>query len=167
MSKTNKAQAFAQAVKDATQVLRFEHWLRFNYLKEKDGKLVYGIPEESLARVREQYPNLQGLADIFNNEETDQERSTTTVCAFMAARLDGQAHPEGVISQVFDSPGFKIEMYLFSLWNQSHEGLLEQKELDFAEWERLYAEWRASEQVKAYEAKLVLSPGQKGTARTQ
>lgn len=167
MSKTNKAQAFAQAVKDATQVLRFEHWLRFYFLKEKDGKLVYEIPEAMVDDVRLKFPNLQGLVDILNNEETDQERSTTTVCTFMAARLDGQAHPEGVISQVFDSPGFKIEMYLFSLWNQSHEGLLEQEERDFTEWERLYAEWRASEQVKAYEAKLVLSPGQKGTARTQ
>ncbi len=167
MRAKSKAQDFAQAVKDATQVLRFEHWLRFYYLKDKDGKLVYEIPEEMQTRVREQHPNLQGLVDVLHNEETDQERSTTTVCAFVAARLDGQAHPEGVMAAVFDSPAFKIEMYLFSLWNQSHEGLLDQEERDFSEWERLFAEWRQSEQVKAYEAKLVLSPGQKGSGATQ
>lgn len=167
MSKTKKAPDFNQAVKDATLVLRFEHWLRFYHLKDKDGKLVYEVPEAVVDDVREKHPNLLSLLDILNNEETDQERSTTTVCAFMAARLDGQAHPEGVMGKVFDSPTFKIEMYLFSLWNQSHEGLLDQEERGFDEWERLYAEWRESEKVKAYEAKLVLSPGQKGSPKTQ
>ncbi len=167
MSKTKKAPDFSQAVKDATLVLRFEHWLRFYYLKDKGGKLVYEIPADVLASLAEEHPHLHGLADVFNNEETDQERSTTTVCTFMAARLDGQAHPEGVMNAVFDSAAFKIEMYLFSLWNQSHEGLLDQETRSFGEWEGLFAEWRESEQVKAYEAKLVLSPGQKGSGKTQ
>ncbi|EPR44745.1 hypothetical protein dsx2_1373 [Desulfovibrio sp. X2] len=168
MSKSKKPAApLKQAVVDAAQVMRFDHWMRFYFLKEKDGKLVYEVPAEAVAEVQANHSHLEGLLDMVNERETDQERSTTAVCSFIAARLDGMVYKEGTISEVFDSPAFKIEMYLFSLWNQSHEAMLDENPVDFTEWERLYAEWRESSQVKEYEAKLVSSPAQRRSDSTQ
>ena len=157
----------AKAALDTSEVLRFEHWLRFYYLKERGGALVYDVPQAVVEKVRADAPHLAGLMEMVNGAETDQQRATENVCAFMASRMDGQKYQEGVLAKVFDSPSFKIEMYLFGLWNQSHEGLLDQEERDFAQWEKLYAEWRQDEKVKAYVAKLVSSQGQAGSTATQ
>lgn len=145
------------AVKDAIEIFQFDQWLRFYFVKEKDGGLEIEIPDEVLADIREKHPVLHPFADLVNNAATDYQRSQENVCSFVAARLDGQKYEAAIMPRVFDDATFKVEMYMFNVWMKMHEAMLDEEYADFGEWLEMYAGWSGMDEVQEYRAKLLKS----------
>ncbi|WP_029897428.1 hypothetical protein [Desulfohalovibrio reitneri] len=156
-----------QATEDVLEIMRFEHWVRFYYVKERDEKLFIEVPDEKVEDIRSRRQEFAELVDMVNNEEIDQQKSQENLCSFIASRLDGRKYKEGMVEQVMNSNTFKLESYLFGLWNQTHEALLDDEPVDFDEWERMYKEWRKSEEVANYVSKLVMTKGAPSSTATQ
>jgi hypothetical protein len=154
-----------QAVQQILEVVMFENWLRFYFLSEaEEGRLALAVPEQGLARIRELHPQLAPLAENLNGREINFELSRQTVCAFVAARLDGKAVP---VNTVLDSAGFQLEMHLFNTWVQGHEEQLDKTFLDFSAWKRLFAQWRDSDKIREWAAGLGGSGPAEADATTQ
>ncbi len=141
---------FMRAVKDLTEVMRFESWLRFYFVNPQGECVRLEVPEKACEQIKVRYPSLCGLVDRLNDQEITYESSTRAVCEFVAETIDGQKHQAGSMERVFDSPEFKTEMELFHTWLDSHESQLEQGFLDFEAWTRLFEEWKNSDQVKEF-----------------
>ena len=60
--------------------------------------------------------------------------------------------------RVFDSRDFKVEMHLFNLWLSGHEKVFDRERLAFAKWREIFAQWKATDQVRDYLAKAA-APG--------
>lgn len=152
------------APNEVLDIMQFEHWLRFYFVEEVDGKLELRVPDKEMERIKDELPVMHSLVELLNNREITQQLCTETVCSFIAARLDGQKYPEGTITRVFDGKKFKLEMYLFSLWNRTHEAKLDEEYLFYPSWQKMFAEWKETDEVKQYIAKLTISaPGPKTT----
>ncbi len=139
------------------QVFRFEQWLRFYFVEERDDKLFLNVPEERMAEIKAAYPHLVELANIANGGEIDYQKSCDMVCAFVGAHIDGPKHSTALVTNILDSKGYQVEMYLFGLWIKGHEDFLDEEFRPFSEWEELYSGWRATEQVADYARKLMES----------
>jgi len=145
------------AVKDALEIFQFDQWLRFYFVKEKNGELWIEIPGDILAGLKEKNPSLHSFADLVNNAVTDYQRSQENVCSFVAARLDGQKYEATVLPQVFDNATFKVEMYMFNVWLKMHEAHLDEEYMDFDGWMEMFDGWNSMDEVREYRAKLVKS----------
>jgi hypothetical protein len=153
-----------KAPEDVLDIVQFEHWLRFYFVKEVDEGLELRVPEEEAERIEKELPKMFGLLELLNNRKIDQQICTETVCSFIAARLDGEKYPEGTVERVFDGKKFKLEMYLFNLWNRTHEAKLDQEYLFYTQWRQMFDQWKQTDEVKQYIAKLTIStPGTKTT----
>ena len=147
--------AFRQAVQQILEVVMFENWLRFYFISEPEGGgLALAVPEQGLARIREKYPRFMPLVEELNGREISFELSRRAVCTFVATQCDGKDMPMHMADLVLDSAGFQLEMQLFNNWVQGHEEQLDKHFLDFATWQRLFAEWRDSDKVKQWAASL-------------
>lgn len=143
------------AIKDIAQIVQFENWLRFYFIREEDdGRLLLEVPEEAQEKIKADYPDLAGLVEIVNHTAVTYESSTQAVCQFVASSLDGRKYVPGIANKVFDDRRFKSEMNYFGLWVQSHEEQLDQGFADFATWSELFEEWKTSDKVKEYIDKL-------------
>ena len=152
------------AVKDAIEIFQFDQWLRFYFVEEKgEDNLWITIPDDVMAQVKEDYPALHRLADLVNGAKTDYTRAQENVCAYVAARLDGQKYEATVLPQVFDNATFKIEMYIFNVWLKMHEKHLDEKYMTFNEWMEMWEGWNSMDEVKEYRAKLVQGGTDPGT----
>lgn len=146
----------------------FENWLRFYFITEpEEGKLVVAVPEQAIARIREQHPSLMPLAEELNGREISFELSRRAVCTFVVTQLDGQAMPRNMADLVFDSSSFQLEMQLFNSWVQGHENQLDTHFLDFASWRRMFAEWRNSDKVREWAASLMNAAATEPNTTTQ
>ncbi|MGL1862766.1 MAG: hypothetical protein OCC46_09630 [Pseudodesulfovibrio sp.] len=143
------------AVKDAIEIFQFDQWLRFYFVTKKDDKLWVEIPDDALAKIKENHIEMFRFADMVNNAETDYQIAQDNVCSHVAARLDGQKYESLVLPQVFDNATFKIEMYIFNVWLKMHEPHLDEEYMDFAGWLEMYEGWNSMDEVKEYRAKLV------------
>lgn len=150
---------FGKAVDEVLEVVMFEHWVRFYFLREDAGKLFVSIPEEMMDAVKRDNPGFAPLAETLNGEEIDPEKSKEIVCTFVAARLDGQRFDPGLVESCFDSKLFKIGQYVFTVWAQSHEQYLDAGVKPFSEWQEMYENWRAMDEVQEYVAKLHAGAG--------
>lgn len=155
MSQAAQSQAFAQAVTHILEAVMFENWLRFYFITEKPGsgneeKLFIAIPEQGLTRMQELYPHLMPLAESLNGKEIDFETSRSAVCTYVVTEVDGKRVPRNMSDMVFDSATFQTELQLFNTWVQAHEEQLDKGFLEFGAWRTLFAEWRASDQVKEW-----------------
>ena len=147
--------ALQQAVRQILEVIMFENWLRFYFISEAEGDgLALAVPEQGVARIREQYPRFMPLLEDLNGKGISFELSRRVVCAFVATQLDGKTLPVNMADSVLDSAGFQLEMQLFNNWVQGHEEQLDATFLTFSEWMRLFAEWRDSDKVKEWAASL-------------
>ena len=152
------------AVKDALEIFQFDLWLRFYFVVEKgEDDLWIAIPDDVMAQIRKDYPALHRMADLVNDAKIDYKRAHENVCAYVGARLDGQKYEPTVLPQVFDSPTFKIEMYVFNVWLKMHTPHLEEDYLPFNDWMEMWEGWNSMDQVKEYRAKLVQSGTDPGT----
>jgi len=150
------------AVKDTIEIFQFEQWLRFYFVKKKDDELWIEIPDDVMDDLKENHSALHHFADTVNNAVTDYKRSQDNLCAYVAARLDGQKYETTVLPQVFDDPAFKIEMYIFNVWMKMHERYLDEEYMDFNGWMEMYEGWNSLDEVKEYRQKLVNSGGDPG-----
>ncbi len=149
---------------EVLDIVQFEHWLRFYFVEEIDEALELRVPDVEMERIRKELPMMHGLVELLNNREITQQICTETVCSFIAARLDGEKYPEGTVTRVFDGKKFKLEMYLFNLWSRTHEARLDEEYLFFSAWREMFDQWKETEEVKQYIAKLTISaPGPKTT----
>jgi len=147
--------AFQQAVRQVLEVIMFENWLRFYFISEPEGGgLALAVPEQGVARIREQYPQFMPLVEELNGKEITFELSRQAICAFVATQFDGKTMPMNTADSVLDSYGFQLEMQLFNNWVQGHEEQLDANFLTFSTWRQLFAEWRNSDKVKEWAASL-------------
>ena len=137
-----------KAVADVAEVMQFENWLRFYFVKDEDGTLYLRVPEQAQERITEKYPHLAPLMEEVKDTAVTYESSMNSVCEFVARNLDGEKFPMGTVSQIFGTPEFQTEMQLFNLWAQAHEDQLDQAFLDFAMWSELFQKWKSSEEVR-------------------
>ncbi len=150
-----------KAIADVAEVLQFEQWLRFYFLKEEGDQLRLEAPQEMVERVERKSPHLKGLLDQMNNQVVDYQKSQETICKFVGENIEGVKHSHYLVPKVFDAKGFKLEMYLFNLWLKAFEERFDMEpDKGFDEWMELYAEWRKSDEVKRYVQELaaVTSP---------
>ena len=145
------------AVKDTLEIFQFDQWLRFYFVVQKGDELWIEIPDDVMARIKQERPDMHRFADMINNAVTDYKRSQDNVCSFVAARLDGQKYESTVLPQVFDNATFKVEMYVFNLWLKMHEPHLDETVMTFEEWLEMYAEWNQLDEVSEYRRKLLNS----------
>jgi len=140
-----------QAVADVAEVMQFENWLRFYFVKEEEGDAVrIEIPEEVMADLNDKYPHLHDLAAIYHGELVDYKKSCTTTCAHVAMTYDGSKYPPGVVTSIWDSKDLKLEMYLFGLWMQGHENQLEEEFVEFSVWKEGFDQWKGTDEVQDY-----------------
>jgi len=149
-----------KAVADISEIFRFEQWLRFYFVEERGDKLYLSIPAERLEEIKTAHPTLAELAAMADGAEVDYQKSCDMVCSYVGSRLDGAKYSSALVTQILDSKGFQVEMYLFGLWIKGHEDHLDEAFRNFAEWEELYTGWKATEQVSDYTRKLMESPSQ-------
>ena len=151
-----------KAVADVAEVMKFENWLRFYFVKEEEGEaLRIEIPEERLEYLKKNQEHLHPLADKYNGELIDYEKSCSETCAHIAYLYDGTKYPTGTVGSVWDSKELKIEMYVFGLWMQGHEAVLDEEFMEFTEWVEGYESWKGTDEVTDYLARLT-DVGQKG-----
>ena len=139
-----------QAVTDVAEVMKFESWLRFYFVRDEDGVLYLRVSAQARERIAKEYPHLAPLVEEINDKSVTYEQSVNTVCQFVALNLDGARYPLGTVNSVFGSPEFETEMRLFHLWSQAHEEQLDQAFLDFRTWCELFEQWKNSDAVKEH-----------------
>ena len=158
---------FKEALEDVSEALKFENWLRFYFIEEKEDGLYINIPEERLKEIQKKYGTLFELADKLNNDTIDQAKSTSEVCSFVWRTYDSAKYDLGLVTSVFNSKEMQLEMHLFYLWVQGHEGQLDGEFMDFDRWQELFEAWKADEKVKEYALSLSkASPPDPGEDRT-
>lgn len=147
-----------KALAEISQVFRFEQWLRFYFVEEREeDKLFVNIPEEHIEEIKTAHPHLVELARIAHGGEIDYQKSCDMVCAYVGAHIDGPKHSTPLVTSIMDSKDFQVEMYLFGLWIKGHEDYLDEDYRPFAEWEEMYAGWKDTEEVREYTRKLMES----------
>ncbi|MBU1003875.1 MAG: hypothetical protein KKE73_15295 [Proteobacteria bacterium] len=146
---------FNNAVADVAEVMKFENWLRFYFVKEAVEEAVrIEIQEEQLEAIRKEHENMFALADRYNGALIDYNKSCAETCAHIAALYDGPKYPTGTIGHVWDSKDLKLEMYLFGLWMQGHEAVLDEEFMTFNEWLEGFNSWKTTDEVQDYLARL-------------
>lgn len=144
--------SFQKAVDQLIDVIMFENWLRFYFIREnaetdpeQDGEepeLYLELPEKAMNKIRELYPELYPLAERLNDKKIDFETSRQGVMTFIMENVDGKMMPRGEVQSVFSSRIFQQELELFHAWTQLHEEQLDQTFFDFGAWRTLFHEWR-------------------------
>ncbi|WP_461209711.1 hypothetical protein [Desulfocurvus sp. DL9XJH121] len=157
-----------KAVADVAEVMKFENWLRFYFVVEEEGAqeneaLRIQIPEEQLAYLKKTQEHLYPLAEKYDGELIDYHKSCNDTCAHVAHLYDGTKYPSGMVAEVWDSKDLKVEMYLFGLWMQGHESVLDEEFMEFVQWIEGYESWKGTDEVKDYLSRLT-DVGQKGCA---
>ncbi len=157
------------AAKDIAEIFSFEHWVRFYFAVENDDQIYIEIPEDIIASIATKHPSLAQLATDMNNKPTDYQSSQQNVCAFVFQALEGKTYRYDTITDAFDNEDFKIDMYVFSLWIKGHENYLDEKQLDFDDWQFHFEQWKKMEEVQNYIVKLKGSKqaGQMASCQTQ
>jgi hypothetical protein len=145
------------AVGRVAEVIMFENWLRFYFIAEEDEKLFIRLPEKSMEQIQQRYRSYSDLAAMLNNEEIDHQHSLKAVCMFISGDFDGRPLPDYVVAGVFDSPKFQLELQLFSNWVQNHEEKLDERFMEFSEWQKAFALWKDTDEVKDYAKRLAES----------
>ncbi|WP_243359786.1 hypothetical protein [Fundidesulfovibrio terrae] len=145
-------------VRDIIRVFMFEHWARFYYTVEKDGKPFLEMPADVLDDCRAKYPDLTPLLEEASGKELSIEACMQNVGAFVCRLLDGDKYPPGVVTKAMDSKPFRIELHLFGLWLQGHETYLDERQLSFDDWLEMFTNWKLMDKVQEFIAKLEQSP---------
>jgi len=151
-------EGFKEALGDVAEALKFENWLRFYFIEEKEDGLYVKIPKERLKDIENKYGPLFELAEKLNNEVIDQAKSTSEVCTFVWRTYDSTKYSVGLVPSVFNSKEMQVEMHLFYLWVQGHEEQLGQEFMDFDRWLELFEAWKADEKVKNYVSSITDAP---------
>lgn len=138
---------FQDAVRQILDVVIFENWIRFYFITEDDksedenGNLRIEIPEKSMEKIKELYPDFFLLAEGMNHHNVDFNTSMRAVLTYVLDNLDNKKMPRDMAQTVFSSATFQIRLQLFNVWVQSHEEQLDSHFLDFNTWRKLFEKW--------------------------
>lgn len=153
---------YKEAVVDVSEVMKFENWLRFYFIKEEEGDaLRIEIPEENMEKIKADYAHLADLAEQYNGDLIDYKKSCDLTCAHVSLKYEGSKYPGQTVADTFDSKELKIEMYLFGMWMQGSEDQLDEEFMEFTEWIEGYESWKSMPEVQDYLARLT-DVGQNG-----
>lgn len=146
---------FKKGVSRILEVVMFENWLRFYFIVENENAigsedassnaetpLRIEIPEKSMEKIKELYPDLWPIANNMNNKSVDFESSRSAVLTHVLDNVDGKQLARGMAQTVFSSSTFQTDVQLFHAWVQIHEDQLDHGFLDFGSWRRLFQEWK-------------------------
>lgn len=148
-------EAFQKAVSEVLKVVIFENWLRFYFISEEDGgALKIELPEKSIQKISELYPDFAPLAQTLNGKPIDLETSRAAVLTYVLNNLDGKKLKKGDAQSILSSSTFQNGLLLFNTWVQAHENQLDQHFLDFGTWLKLFEEWRSGPGGKELQEKL-------------
>ena len=136
---------FKQALKDVTDICKFEHWIRFYYLQKKEDQLYVDIPDEAMEFLQQEYSHLSGLAEKMNHIVITPEISQQILGEFIGSSLDGRVHDSQMVHSILSSKSFETEITLFHMWVDAHEDQLDDEVIDFQEWMKLFEAWKRTE----------------------
>lgn len=136
---------FKKALKDVTDLCKFELWLRFYYIQETDDGLKLEIPEEVMEQLNHEFPILAGLAEKLKQETITPENSQKILINYIGEKLDGIKYDAEFIPSVLNSKSFEAEINAFHMWVNAHEDQLEQEIMDFREWMQFFEAWKRTE----------------------
>ena len=136
------ADQFKQALKDVTDICKFEFWLRFYYMTKVGDEHKIAISESDVATMKQDLPLLGGLAAEMNNEVMTPEKSQQKIMDFIQNRLDGERYDMTRILSVLNSKSYQVEMNAFHMWVEAHEDQLEDNPMNFTEWMQLFEAWK-------------------------
>lgn len=138
---------FSEAVELALGAVIFENWLRFHFIREKDGFAIISVPENGMALISELHPRYLPLAKILDGQPVVFERSREAVCRFamqLLDSLDAEKKASGgsdLALAVFESRQFRLRLQNFSEWFGAAHKLLERGFTDFNRWLELFSAW--------------------------
>lgn len=159
---------FREGVDEVLKAVMFENWLRFYFLSEEkdvagEPILRMELPEKSLAKIKELYPDLYSLAEKLNHKIVDFETSRSAVLAWVLDNLEGKKLLGGMTRIVIESLAFQVRLQMFHTWVQLHEDQLDQGFMDFGAWQKLFEEWAKSPAALELGARLAnLSKSEQG-----
>ena len=132
----------AKAAEDIFRVLMAEHWARFYFAVEQDGVVYLDVPEQELAVLRAESPDLAAFISSINGQPIEMESSRRAVGEFVFRALEGGDAPAGTVAKAFDSKPFAMGMQLFAVWMSGHEAQLDKETMSFSDWDNLFSAWR-------------------------
>jgi hypothetical protein len=138
---------FKKALKEITDVIKFEMWLRFYFASSgKDsGSIVLKVPDNIMEHIEKEYDILYELAIELNNKEITPEISQKAVIDFILRKLEGKKFAPSMVPSVLNSKSFEVEVSVFHLWVSAHEDQLDEKIFDFKDWMQLFEAWKRTE----------------------
>lgn len=136
------AEQFKQALKEVTDICKFEYWLRFYYMTKEGDEHKLKIPESDIQSMEQDIPFLAGLAAKLNDEIMTPEKSQQKLIEYIQTRLDGERYDITRILSVLNSKSFQVEMQAFHIWVEAHEDQLEKNPMNFPEWMQLFEAWK-------------------------
>jgi len=160
------ADDFKQALKEATDISKFEMWLRFYFTKENDEGLVLEIPEEIMQDLEQSYGILARLAAKMNGQPLTPEKSREAVINHISSELDGVHYRPELIPSVLNSPSYEVELSLFHMWVSAQENQLDEQVYSFEQWMQFYEAWKRTEEGQQMIDRLH-GTGQQSSSRTQ
>ncbi len=138
---------FKQALKEITDVCKFELWLRFFYVQEQEDQgLKINIPDHDLEHLHDKYPELSPLADNLNQQTITPEKSQQFLVDFISRNLDNKRFESHLIPGVLNSKSFEVEMTAFHIWVQANEQQLEEELQDFVDWMQSFEAWKRTQE---------------------
>jgi len=160
------ADDFKQALKETTDINKFEMWLRFYFTKETEDGLMLEIPQEVTQDLNQSYPILARLAEKMNGQPLTPEKSREAVINHISSELDGIRYSHQLIPSVLNSPSYEVELSLFHMWVSAHEDELDEQVYSFEQWMQLYEAWKRTEEGQQMIDRLH-GTGEQGSSRTQ
>ncbi len=133
---------FKNALKDISDVCKFEMWLRFYFVEEEKEKLFLKIPEEVMEHIKEEYAHLFEFAKRVNNQDITPEKSQKMILEFISEEFDGEKYDSQLIPSVLNSKSLEVELSLFHVWVKAYEKDLDEKVFSFREWMELFEAWK-------------------------
>lgn len=152
-SPTLKAPAspVADDLQAVAEIIKFENWLRFYFVREQDGgKLTLDVPDETIQAIEAERPDLAGLIGVMNRQPIDFQSSCDSVCSYIASRFDGSRIPSGKLEALLNGEEMRVEQQLFNLWLKGHEEMLDAEQISFAEWMTHFDAWKTDANVQRY-----------------
>ncbi|WP_461832993.1 hypothetical protein [Desulfothermus sp.] len=162
-----KDNKFKYALKEISDVIKFEMWLRFYFASQgSEGDfVVLKVPNEVMEHIKKEYELLYELANELNNKKITPEISQRAVTDFILRKLEGKKFPPAMVPSVLNSKSFEVEVSVFHLWVSAHEDQLDEKVFDFKEWMQLFEAWKRTEKGQNVLSTLH-SPGSKASEIT-
>ncbi len=138
----------SKAIDEISRVFKFELWLRFYFIQDKDGRLTINIDDPVLQKFEQEYGHLAELAYSLNHKEITPELCRKVIVEHIMEQFDETDNEADFVPKILDHKIFKTEIQLFNTWVALCENQLDQKVLDFEKWLKLFDEWKTSESAQ-------------------